>query len=114
MGKKNDIQQLLTSMVAAAGIVGSVSATAKVDPTSVPRGADIAPIAGACTIGKFPQTMKVGHYNALCHTMQDAEKCLAFIKGHFASDGDTTKTGEPAKMEYCLGELSRVLGADPL
>jgi hypothetical protein len=115
MGKKNDsIHQLLTTLVAAAGIASTVTVTAKAPGAGVPRGADVEPLAGGCNIGSFPQTTKAGRYNVLCNTMQDAEKCLAFIKGHFEANGDTNKTNAPDKMQYCLEELGKVLGADPL
>jgi hypothetical protein len=114
MGKRNDsLQQILTTVVAAAGMAVSVGATAKVGGVGgPPRGSEIQPIAGMCTIGSFHQTTKTGQYNALCTVMSDAEKCFAFIKGHFDTAGDSTKTSDPAKMTFCLDELGKVLGAN--
>lgn len=110
MGTKNQtMHQIIASVVAGAGLSISVGATAKVAPP--PRGADVQRAAGGCAIGPFPQTMKAGPYNVLCSSMQDAEKCLAFIKGHFLSNGSTVETSAPDKMEYCLDTLKKDLGA---
>ena len=118
MGKKADsIQNILGTLVAAAGMAVSVGATAKVGgPTgkvaSPPRGAEIGGAAANCPIGPFPMTSKAGEYSRLCGSMQDAEKCLAVIKLHFNTDGTTEKTTDPDKMTYCLNELGKALGAN--
>jgi len=112
MGENNlrDTKALLASAVAAVGFATCLNATAKV--AGPPRGQDILPGAGNCSIGSFRQTTKAGQYNVLCDVMQDSEKCLAFIKGHFDRAGNSHVSSEPDKLTYCLEELERVLGAD--
>lgn len=99
---------LATVATAAAISTGAVAA----EP---PRGMDVRPTAAHCRVGTFPQTTKAGPYNVLCEVMEDSEKCLAFIKGRFAFDGQkvTVQPFHPdaqAKAQYCLDVLKRDLG----
>lgn len=108
----NRLKNTITSMVAVAGIGAATNASAAVQ---LPRGADVGYLAGNCPIGAFPQTSKAGQYNALCHIMQDSEKCLAFIKGHFSFNAGVVAvepmSGEDTeKGRYCLDVLKRDLG----
>lgn len=108
MGKNNlGLANLLASAVAAFGITASVFASA--DP--LPRGGDVAELAGNCGVKGFPQTTKAGGYNTLCAQMEEAEICLAFLKQHFDYQGKTTTTHKPGKLAYCLEELGDALGA---
>jgi hypothetical protein len=112
MAKKNKtLQQFLGAVVATAGLGASPLSA----DFQAPRGADVEPLAGNCQIGTFSQTGKAGIYNELCDVMQDSEKCLALIKGHFHYNGQTvsvqkTSEGQKAKHEYCLDVLKADLG----
>jgi hypothetical protein len=109
MGTINKLaHRVMAVALATATVHTAVGSTSKVG--GPPRGADVSARAGGCGIGPFPQTAKAGEYNALCATMQDAEKCLAFIKGHFEPSGAVNPAEDTAKMEYCLETLARDLG----
>lgn len=108
MGTISKLAQRVMAVALATATVNASASTSKVG--GPPRGADVGTLAGGCGIGPFPQTTKAGQYNALCATMQDAEKCLAFIKGHFEDSGAVNPTGDTAKMEYCLETLARDFG----
>ncbi len=107
--KKKTLSPLLTSVATAASIVAGSAALG----SNLPRGMNVQPLAGSCRIGTFPQTSKAGGYNELCEVMQDSEKCLAFIKGHFHQKNDivtTSKTHDLPKLQYCLEVLQHDLG----
>ncbi len=113
MGTINKLaQRVMAVALATTSVTAALGSTSKVG--DLPRGADVGTLAGGCGIGPFPQTTKAGGYNALCATMQDAEKCLAFIKGHFEATGAVNPTSEPEKMEYCLETLARDFGISSL
>lgn len=105
---KTNMSSTLT--VACLSLAGSFSAQAA--PQDPPRGADVGALAGNCGIGPFAQTAKAGYYNELCDEMQDAEKCLALIKGHFRSTGETDNVPaqQKEKAAYCLNVLKESLG----
>lgn len=108
MKKKSNFSPVLASLVAAA----SISTFASADPA---RGHEVEPIAGSCNIGTFQQTSKAGSYNVLCNVMEDAEKCLAYIKQHinysYSQDRVIVEhADDEAKAEYCLEVLKRDLG----
>lgn len=88
--------------------VGASVASAQVNH-EMPRGRDIHPLAGNCTIGPFRQTSKAGGYNTLCEIMSDSEKCLALIKGHFNRDGSHEATLQSEKLRFCLETLESEL-----
>ena len=105
---KKKVNALLASAIGLA----SLSSTANAE---VPRGMDIDPLASNCRIAKFPQTSKAGAYNNLCDIMQDAEKCLALIKGQFIYNGSTVSVSkfyqnELPRAQYCLNRLKFDLG----
>lgn len=109
--KNINSKHLLASVLMLCGIGQSTKAN-----LGPPRGQFILPYASNCQMGPFPQTAKAGEYNQLCHIMQDSEKCLAFIKGHFRQDGETVivnKTHSPEKAAFCLSALKHdLLGTD--
>jgi hypothetical protein len=73
------------------------------------RGPEIGRSAGNCFVGPFPIASKPGHYASLCEVMSDAEKCLAYVKYHFNSDGSSNLTAHPEKLKYCIEAISKEL-----
>lgn len=107
---KKSLYPLVATVVTAAGIASGGTPALAVEP---PRGMNILPYAANCRIGTFPQVSKAGQYNVLCEVMQDSEKCLAYIKGHFRTVGTEVtveKAEDNAKMQYCLQTLQHDLG----
>ncbi len=101
----------------ASAIAVGLSAAPTLNAAGTPRGMNVKPLASGCRIGSFPQTTKAGEYNALCEVMQDSEKCLALIKGHFRVNGenvtlDKVSEDDLARARYCLGVLHHDLGLD--
>jgi len=109
--KERKVNRGVAVGIAVAGLTLAAQGLSKSD---LPRGPDIQPLAGSCNIGPFPQTSKAGQYNQLCNVMQDAEKCLAFLKRHFHHNGEVEAVYESdvAKANYCLDVLKRDLGLD--
>jgi hypothetical protein len=111
ISERKNLHALAVVAVMTSGLAVSTAAHSE----SIPRGADVGVGAGDCAIGEFPQTHKAYPYNELCKSMPEAEKCLAFIKQSFATNGSTV-TVVPKheslvpKAEYCLEVLKRDLG----
>lgn len=108
---KQTKKRILAALATASALALSISASA----AGLPRGSEIDPLAANCDIGPFPQTSKAGSYNRICHQMEDAEKCLALLKGRFHYNGQTVRVFPLSNMqapkgEYCLAVLERELG----
>ena len=98
-------------------LAGTVTLGQGAAAQEIVRGPNIAPIAGNCFIGPFPQTNKAGIYNRYCDELSNAEKCLAFIKGRFWSDGQTSPVSserESEKLSFCLEQLKQDLAIETL
>ncbi len=98
--------KLFTLFLASSGLAAAGTALA-----DTPRGQDVRPQAGNCEVGPFHQTMKAGEYNILCQEMSDAEKCLAFIKGQFDTEGGHQPFSDihVEKAKYCMDALQKAL-----
>ena len=108
---KKSLYPLVATVVTAVGIMAG--GTPALADAATPRGMNVLPQAVGCRIGTFPQVTKAGQYNVLCEVMQDNEKCLAFIKGHFRTVGETVSvrpTPNKEKLQYCLEVLQHDLG----
>lgn len=99
--------------VTSATLLLSLQAQAQFDEEAAPRGRAVEALASYCSLGKIPQTGKVGHYTGLCDSLTDAEKCLAFIKRQMNLDNelDPAVDGyyQEERAQYCLSTFKKSL-----